>query len=75
MVMVHILKAIEFLIKKGANINAWNNLGDTSLHYASYNGSLTIVKLLVGNNADINAFNNDGKPPLSLHKMMEWQDS
>merc|ERR1711963_1102291 len=41
-------------------------MGKTSLHQASKNGHLKVVKLLVENNAEVNAKDENGETPLTL---------
>jgi ankyrin repeat protein/spore coat protein CotH len=59
------LKAVDFLIKKGANVNSKNNDGNTALHAAAFIGRLDIVQLLVEQGADINSKNKTGETPLN----------
>jgi ankyrin repeat protein len=46
---------VRTLIDKGANINAFDELGRTPLHYAAKLENLEIVKLLLDMGADVNA--------------------
>ena len=46
---------VEFLIARGANINATNFIGLTSLHEAANYGHREIVELLIAKGADVNA--------------------
>jgi len=57
---------VKYLVKKGADIDSKNHLGDTPLHLAATGGDwanppsenhLTIVKFLVSNGADLNKKN------------------
>jgi len=59
------LKAVDFLLKKGADVNSKNNDGNTALHAAAFVGRLDIVELLVEKGADINSKNKTGDTPLS----------
>ncbi len=53
----------EYLIAKGANVNA-KALGSTPLHVAAWSGSKDIVALLITKGADVNAKREDGWTPL-----------
>ena len=61
---------VEFLLAKGAEVNAKNSVGQTPLHIAAYNASISggahkdIVELLLANGADINARDQEGQTPL-----------
>ena len=61
----------ELLVQHGADVNAKNNDGGTSLHAAAFLGRVEIVKLLVQHEADINAKNNDGETPMDSLKA-DW---
>ncbi|MCE2993600.1 MAG: ankyrin repeat domain-containing protein [Candidatus Jidaibacter sp.] len=60
------IEIAEFLIGKGANINAINKDGDTLLHIAVKEGNKKIAKFLLNQGADINAANKDGDRPLHI---------
>lgn len=55
--------SVAYLISTGANVNATDDKGDTSLHVAN---DFPIVKILVEAGADINAKNKDGDTPLHM---------
>ena len=44
----------ELLIAKGADVNAKDKIGGTSLHLAAHSGQKEIVELLIANGANIN---------------------
>ena len=51
---------VNFLISKGADVNAKNKKGWTALLFAASQNTSDVVKLLLDNGADINAKNKDG---------------
>lgn len=55
---------VEFLIGKGAEINAKNEPGMTALMIAAYNGQTASVKALIDGGADTNAKDKDGHTAL-----------
>ena len=59
------LPAVDFLLKKGANVNSKNNDGNTALHAAAFIGRLDIVQLLVERGTNINIKNRQGETPLN----------
>ncbi len=57
------------LIKSGANINAQNNNGETSLHsviLSKQQDRIKILKLLMKNNANLNIKDKNGMTPFKL---------
>ena len=54
------------LIKMGANVNAKDEEGNTSIMFAAQNAPIEILKLLIENDAKINIRNHEGKTPLIL---------
>ena len=48
-------KAANWLIEKGADVNAPNRDGNVALHGAAFLGNLNIAKLLIDNEAKVNA--------------------
>jgi ankyrin repeat protein len=56
--------AAEFLLAKGADVNARNNSDNTPLHYAAIGAHKEVVELLLAHKADVNARNKDGITPL-----------
>ena len=55
---------IELLIAKGADVNAKNLRGETSLYDVVGRGHKEIAELLIAAGADVNAKDNDGSTPL-----------
>ena len=49
------IETAQFLIDNGANINAKDNYGWTSLMRACYNGHIETAQILIDNGADIEA--------------------
>jgi ankyrin repeat protein len=63
------LEAVQFLLDRGADINAVDNNGDTAMHGAAYGNFPTIVKLLADRGADVNVWkrpDTDGRTPLFI---------
>ncbi len=60
------LPRVEYLIKKGADINQKDKLGYTPLVKALRNGHRRILKLLIEHGADIEETDPNGWPPLHL---------
>jgi cytohesin len=54
----------EFLISKGADVNARDEWNDVPLHYAAVHGHRELTKLLLTKGAEVNARTTDGKTPL-----------
>jgi ankyrin repeat protein len=57
---------IKDLIERGADVNAKEEYGNTSLHWASLMDCIEIVKLLIEKGADVNAEDIDGWTPLHM---------
>lgn len=57
-------KAVEELIKKGADVNFTNDVGRTPLHMAAISGNIDAVEMLLAAGANPNARDNSGKTPL-----------
>ena len=56
-----VVKVLEALIKRGADVNAKSETGKTALMNAARVGSVAAVAVLVEAGADLNAVNNDGQ--------------
>ncbi|WP_341815922.1 ankyrin repeat domain-containing protein [Wolbachia endosymbiont (group B) of Idaea biselata] len=64
------LSIIEYLIKKGADVNACGGKYDVKpLHYAAMNGHLNIVEKLIEEGANVNACDKCGTSPLHYAAM------
>ena len=59
------LTIVKYLISKGANIEAKNQIGQTPLHCAA-RGRTDVVKYLVSKGANKNAKNGFGKTPYDI---------
>lgn len=60
------LKVINYLISKGADLNARDEGGNTPLHLAVLHSQDEAAELIVKANPDVNAVNGNGESPLSL---------
>ena len=56
----------EYLIEKGANLNAGDENGNTALHLASLHGHDKVVEFLLNYDSVVNTVNKYGETPLSL---------
>ncbi len=55
---------IQDLLERGADVNAKDNIGSSTLHWASSMNELEIAKLLIDRGADVKAKDDWGKTPL-----------
>lgn len=58
------MEAAEFLVAKGADVNATARSGMTPLHYTLWTRNTEMMEFLLSKGADINAQNTDGRTPL-----------
>jgi len=58
------LEEVKVALGKGANVNARNSVGDTSLMYAAMFGKTDIVEFLISAGADVNAGDDEGRTAL-----------
>lgn len=65
---------LEYLIKKGANINYKNKKGETALMRAASKGGMDNVKLLINNKADKNLKDNEGHTATDLARTNKRKD-
>ena len=55
---------VQLLLENGADVNAWDNVGQTALYWAARVGHVAVVQLLLENGADVNARNYGGQTVL-----------
>ena len=58
------LRAVRFVLQRGADVNAANQAGDTALHGGARIKSAALVQLLVDHGAEVNVSNREGHTPL-----------
>ena len=63
-------ETVNLLLRKGANPDAKDKIGNTPLHWAVRHGQIETIELLLAGNADPNARNNQGETP--LHHAIQW---
>ena len=68
------LQIVEYLISKGANIEAKDKNKKTPLHYACYKGHLQIVEYLISKGANIKAKDSSENTPLHYASKMSQTD-
>jgi protein phosphatase 1 regulatory subunit 12A len=64
---------VEFLVKRGADVNRGDNEGWTPLHASASCGFKSIARLLVEKGADVAAVNNDGELPVDIAESDEME--
>lgn len=57
---------MTILIENGANINAKDSHGESSIHWAAKSGFSAAVRLLIDRGADIYSVNEKGKIPFEI---------
>ena len=58
------LSTVEFLLARGADVNAVNSAGQTPLHFAAFEGVLDVAKLLLESGAVLELQDSTGQTPL-----------
>ncbi|XP_007523758.2 ankyrin repeat domain-containing protein 53 [Erinaceus europaeus] len=67
------LACMNYLIKKGADVNFLTNNGSTPLHLAAREGLLSCVKVLVQNGANVHAQDAMGCKPIDYCKIWNYR--
>lgn len=70
------LSRVRRLIRRGANLSATDNFGETSLHYAAENGHYDVVKELVRAGADMDIVDDSERTPIDCctqQKRRQWE--
>ncbi|XP_074649135.1 uncharacterized protein LOC141904445 [Tubulanus polymorphus] len=57
---------VEYLIKKGCDVDVTNHSGENALHFAARHGHVNCVKVLLREHADLYATTNWGYTPLKI---------
>ena len=61
-----VLRTLELLLERGADVNAANQQGDTALHGATLRGSTAIIQFLADRGANLRAKNVKGQTALDI---------
>ena len=59
-------EAVRLLVELGADVNATNDDGQTSMHSAAFNGSDDIVQFLASSGAAVDVRDKNGETPWSM---------
>lgn len=71
------LTRVRRLVRRGANLSATDDFGETGLHYAAENGHYDVVKELVRAGADMDIVDGHGRTPIECctqHKRRQWEE-
>lgn len=66
-------EVVEFLLARGANVNARNFAGGTALLATAFTGDAETAKLLLANHADVNRKDENGTSPLHLATFLGYE--
>jgi ankyrin repeat protein len=58
------IEAIKLMIERGADVNAFNDLGETALHGAAQRGADKVVQFLADQGATLDARNRRSRTPM-----------
>lgn len=62
----HMLEAVEFVLSRGADVNAKSRNGQTAVHGAANVSFDSIIRFLADRGADVNAQDGNGRTPFDL---------
>jgi hypothetical protein len=60
------VQVVEFLLSKGADVNATDQLGQTALHFAAMSGDKAAAEALLAHGANLEATQHEGQTPLHV---------
>jgi ankyrin repeat protein len=64
------LEAVQYLLQRGATVDATNSFGTTALHFAAFHGYAPIVRELARHGADPRLTNEYGETYLDEARML-----
>jgi len=71
---IDFLRVVELIATNNGNVNAQDNLGNTPLIYAVFDGCLNVVQTLVECGADVNRQNSYGYTALSYAALKKHEE-
>ena len=60
------LQAVKLVVEIGADVNAVNKAGQTSMHYAAFTGASPVVQFLADRGAQVDVKDRNGETPWSM---------